>query len=167
MFLTFRPTWTVGITELKREVNSQNLSLRLPCSGFRTLDNLALQKLILGKEDKEEEFLEALNFFAISTAAELIRTIEGRQFEEEAIMYARYKIESPSTHLPMWHMFAFEENRMVCGLGAITYLETVALNSFAPENSARRPVPCRYLRYSSVEFGFGRPEEVFREPKGS
>ena len=102
-----RPALTV-IEEYKDEFRAhrRNHALTMPCPNFRLLGSEALQKLVISTEG---EFLHALRYFALDTAAEVIRTIERRQFDEEDLNYVRYGITDPNTNKARWHMYTFND----------------------------------------------------------
>ena len=96
----------------------QNRALTMPCSGFRTLGPEALEKLVV---DSERAFLHTLRYFVLDTAAELIRTVEHRQFDEDVLGFIRYAITNPDNGESMWHMFTFDKFAQVRVLRSLAW----------------------------------------------
>ena len=82
----------------------------MPCAGFRTLSVDALELLNVVTP---EQFLKALKYFALGTAAELIRTIERRQFDDDALRFVCWNISGSHTGEDMWQVFTFNEQPSV------------------------------------------------------
>ncbi|OSD07727.1 hypothetical protein PYCCODRAFT_1455819 [Trametes coccinea BRFM310] len=90
--------------EKRLRVDWANTRLTLPCPGVTMLtkQGFAIQTIKC-----EMGFLGALEFFVLSTAAEAVRTIEKRQFDEDELKFVRLRVTSVRSTKRLWTVYSF------------------------------------------------------------
>ncbi|TFK85416.1 hypothetical protein K466DRAFT_664504 [Polyporus arcularius HHB13444] len=96
-------TYFIGFEE-KLKTEWPNPNLALPCPETKVLGNPALRRLLV---NKEHDFLDALQYFMLKTAAEAVRTIEKQPFDEDELTFIRLRAQGAVTSRKICTLWIF------------------------------------------------------------
>ncbi|KAI0674050.1 hypothetical protein C8Q78DRAFT_1067214 [Trametes maxima] len=94
-------------------VDWANTRLKLPSPGMTILTNAAISRLGI---ESESDFLAALEHFPLDTAAEALRTVEGRPFDEDELKFSRLKASSARSTKKLWSIYTFGPHVLPTGV---------------------------------------------------
>ena len=98
--------------ENRLRIDWENTRLTLPCPGITVLGPSAVARLSVCCE---HDFLAALEHFVLGTAAEAVRTIERRQFDEDELEFERVLVSSARNAKKLWTLHTFGPQVPVSG----------------------------------------------------
>ncbi|KAI8970644.1 hypothetical protein BD414DRAFT_518299 [Trametes punicea] len=90
--------------ENRLRVDWENNRLTMPCPGITVLSKIAMARLSVSCE---LDFLTALEHFILGTAAEAVRTIERRPFDEDELKFNLIRVSSARSTKKLWTVFSF------------------------------------------------------------
>ncbi|KAH9896575.1 hypothetical protein C8Q73DRAFT_788923 [Cubamyces lactineus] len=99
--------------ENRLRIDWENTRLTLPCPGVTVLGPSAVARLSVCCE---HDFLAALEHFVLGTAAEAVRTVERRQFDEDELEFQRVLVSSARNAKKLWTLHTFGPQAPPTGL---------------------------------------------------
>ncbi|KAI0718431.1 hypothetical protein C8T65DRAFT_85210 [Cerioporus squamosus] len=96
-------TYFMGFED-KLKIEWTNSSLAMPCPEIKVLGNDALNRLVVANE---HDFMEAVQYFMLNTAAEAVRTIEKQLFDEDELTFIRLRVQGTVTSRKICTLWIF------------------------------------------------------------